>query len=162
MIRRCISADLDVIHTIINAGAQAYKGVIPEDCWHDPYMAPEYLAHEIDSGVDFWGWEESGQLMAVMGLQQVKDVFLIRHAYVLPGHQGKGIGGRLLNFLMQQVSGPLLVGAWADADWAIQFYQRHGFTLVTPSEKAAVLQTYWMISSRQVETSVVLRQEKAA
>jgi GNAT superfamily N-acetyltransferase len=115
------------------------------------------LENEIDAGVTFWGWDEGSGLAAVMGIQYVRDVALIRHAYVRTAHQGRGLGGALLKFLADQVAGTLLVGTWAAADWAIRFYQRHGFELVPPGEKDELLSTYWNISSRQRDTSVVLR-----
>lgn len=156
MIRQCVDSDLDRIEVIINEAALAYKGKIPDDCWHEPYMPRAGLDAEIAAGVAFSGWEEAGALIGVMGLQQVKDAWLIRHAYVSPQHQGRGIGSRLLTVLTGQVAGRLLVGTWADADWAIRLYERHGFRLVTPEEKIRLLTTYWTISPRQVETSVVL------
>lgn len=156
MIRHCTDADLPAIEAVINEGAQAYRGVIPPDRWHEPYMTASALRAEIDSAVDFWGWEESGTLAGVMGIQHVRGVTLIRHAYVRTAHQGRGIGGALLAFLTGQASGPLLVGTWAAAEWAIRFYQRHGFRLVPPAEIDRLLSTYWNIPPRQKETSVVL------
>ncbi|MBN8530589.1 MAG: GNAT family N-acetyltransferase [Alphaproteobacteria bacterium] len=159
MIRRCASADVNRIDAIINEAAQAYCGVIPEDCWHEPYMKRASLEAEIAAGVTFWGWEEAGALTGVMGLQNVRDASLIRHAYVMPSHQGKGIGAELLTSLAGKAEGKLLVGTWADAAWAIRFYQRHGFRLVPGEEKEQLLGAYWSISKRQVETSVVLAKE---
>jgi N-acetylglutamate synthase-like GNAT family acetyltransferase len=156
MIRRCTAADLGAILAIVNEAAQAYRGVIPADCWHEPYMTRSNLTSEIAAGVNFWGWNEDGTLLGVMGLQSVRDVTLIRHAYVLPAHQGQGIGGALLTLLAEQATGPLLVGTWAAADWAIRFYQRYGFHLVSAEEKNRLLSTYWSIPLRQTETSVVL------
>lgn len=156
MIRHCTEADLPAIEAVINEGAQAYRGVIPPDRWHEPYMTSSALRAEIDAGVDFWGWEDAGALAGVMGIQHVLDVTLIRHAYVRTAYQGRGIGGALLAFLTGQAAGSLLVGTWAAAEWAILFYQRHGFRLVPPSEKDRLLTTYWNIPERQKETSVVL------
>lgn len=156
MIRPCVPADFDAIHAIVNDAAQAYKGVIPPDCWHEPYMTVAALRAEIDAGVEFWGWEENGALVGVMGIQRVRDVNLIRHAYVRTEQRSKGIGGTLLRFLIDRDASTLLVGTWAAAEWAIRFYQRHGFRLVTPAEKDRLLDTYWTISERQRETSVVL------
>lgn len=156
MIRPCTRVDFDAIEAIINEAAQAYRGVIPSDRWHEPYMTREELAAEIAAGVDFWGWDDAGALAGVMGLQKVKDATLIRHAYVRTEQQGRGIGGALLQSLVDQTSGKLLVGTWAAAEWAIRFYQRHGFRLVSPEEKNRLLKTYWNIPERQVETSVVL------
>jgi GNAT superfamily N-acetyltransferase len=156
MIRPCAETDFPVIEAIINEAAQAYRGVIPADCWHDPYMPPSELRSEIAAGVDFSGWDESGVLAGVMGIQQVRDVTLIRHAYVRAVQQGRGIGGALLDFLAAQSTRPLLVGTWAAAQWAIRLYERHGFRLVSPEEKDKLLTIYWNISTRQKETSVVL------
>lgn len=156
MIRRCTAAEFDTILTIINQAAQAYRGIIPEDCWHEPYMTKSELATEIAAGVNFWGWNEQTALLAVMGLQNVRDATLIRHAYVVPSHQSHGIGRALLTFLTEQATGPVLVGTWAAADWAIRFYERHGFHLVAAAEKDRLLNAYWNIPLRQQETSVVL------
>ena len=143
---------------IINAGAEAYRGVIPDDCWHEPYMSAKQLESEIAAGVNFWGYEANGALIGVMGVQRVRDVDLIRHAYVLPACQGQGIGGKLLAHLRGLTDRPILIGTWADAQWAIGFYRRHGFDLVSPELKTSLLKTYWTISERQIETSVVLAQ----
>jgi N-acetylglutamate synthase-like GNAT family acetyltransferase len=156
MIRRCDHRDFELIWTIINDGARAYKGIIPEDCWTEPYMSSKELRDEIDEGVVFWGYEESGTLAGVMGLQQVRDVTLIRHAYVRTGSQKRGIGTHLLSHLRDLAKGPVLIGTWADAAWAIHFYERHGFQMVGPEKKNRLLQRYWKISERQNETSVVL------
>jgi GNAT superfamily N-acetyltransferase len=156
MIRPCEAADFAVIEAVINEAAEAYRGVIPADCWHEPYMTRAALTKEIEAGVEFWGWEESGELAGVMGIQQVRDVTLIRHAYVRKSQQGRGIGSGLLDFLIGRATGPLLVGTWAAAVWAIRLYERHGFRLVSPEEKDLLLVTYWSISARQKETSVVL------
>lgn len=156
MIRRCGPADIPAIEAIINDAAQAYRGVIPADRWHEPYMPLEALMKEIDSGVGFRGWEEPGGLAGVMGAQDVKDVTLIRHAYVRPHLQRSGIGGALMESLVSEVTRPLLVGTWAAAHWAIRFYERHGFRLVSAQEKDRLLDTYWTIPARQRETSVVL------
>lgn len=157
MIRPCTDSDVPVIEAIINDAARRYRGAIPDDSWHEPYMPERELLAEISAGVRFWGWQEdSGPLIGVMGIQQVRDATLIRHAYVLPGHQSRGIGGALLSTLISQSSGQLLVGTWAAAKWAIRFYQRHGFHLVSTEEKDRLLSTYWKISRRQRETSVVL------
>lgn len=159
MIRPCIDSDLPSIETIINEAARAYEGVIPADCWHEPYMPRTELLAAIAAGVRFLGWDEAGSLVAVMGIQRVRDATLIRHAYVLPAHQGRGIGGELLTSLIGQSSGQLLVGTWAAAEWAIRFYQRHGFRLPPADEKDRLLQSYWTVPARQRETSVVLRYE---
>ncbi|MCC6778493.1 MAG: GNAT family N-acetyltransferase [Hyphomicrobiales bacterium] len=156
MIRACSSADIPAIDSIINAAAEAYRGVIPRDCWHEPYMPRAHLEAEIANGVVFSGDEQSGRLVGVMGRQRVRDVTLIRHAYVLPSHQRHGIGGALLTEIVAQTTGPLLVGTWAAADWAIRFYQRHGFRLLSSGEKARLLETYWSVPARQQDVSVVL------
>ena len=156
MIRACTAADVPVIDSIINEAAEKYRGVIPTDCWHEPYMSRAELEREIAAGVNFSGWDDAGELIGVMGVQRVKDATLIRHAYVRTVQQGKGIGGMLLQALSAQVDGQLLIGTWADASWAIRFYQGHGFRLVTDQEKNHLLNTYWSISPRQRDTSVVL------
>ena len=160
MIRPCSAMDVPVIFEIINDAAGAYRGVIPADCRAEPYMSEEELRREIDDGVQFWGVEEAGRLVGVMGIQHIRDVSLIRHAYVRTAKRQKGIGGRLLDVLRAQTSRPLLVGTWAAATWAVRFYEKHGFRLVTPDEKDRLLRTYWRISDRQVQTSVVLADEK--
>ena len=161
MIRACTAGDFESINAVINEAADAYRGVIPEDCWHEPYMTESALKSEMEAGVAFWGWEESGALAGLMGIQHVRDVTLIRHAYVRTAYQGRGVGGALLDFLAGRVSGPLLVGTWAAAVWAIRFYERHGFRLVSREEKDRLLDTYWSIPARQKETSVVLVREEA-
>jgi GNAT superfamily N-acetyltransferase len=140
----------------VNAAAESYRGVIPADCWHEPYMPGDELDREIADGVTFWGYEADGELVGVMGFQRVDDVELIRHAYVAPASQRRGVGGALLERLGRPVGRPLLVGTWAAADWAIRFYERHGFELVPRERTAPLLRTYWDISDRQIETSVVL------
>ncbi len=160
-IRICDDADSEAIYAIINDAAQAYRGVIPEDRWHEPYMPREELAREIASGVRFWGYEEDGELLGVMGIQDVQDVTLIRHAYVRSARRGQGIGGKLLDHLRRLATRPILIGTWAAATWAIRFYQRHGFRQVSTEEKNRLLKAYWTIPDRQVETSVVLAEEVA-
>jgi GNAT superfamily N-acetyltransferase len=155
-IRVCTNADVDAMYEVINAAATAYAGVIPADRYRVPYMPAEELHAEIVAGVEFWGWYDGEGLCGVMGSQDVDDVTLIRHAYVKPERQGAGIGGSLLAHLLGLAHQPLLVGTWADAAWAIRFYERHGFRLVTPAEKDRLLRRYWTIPDRQVETSVVL------
>jgi N-acetylglutamate synthase-like GNAT family acetyltransferase len=156
MIRPCIDSDVPNIFAIVNDAAQAYSGVIPADCRHEPYMPLEELKREIATGVKFWGYEAGGQLVGVMGMQPVKDVTLIRHAYVRTEMRNRGIGGKLLAHLLGQITGKILVGTWKAAGWAIKFYQKHGFQLVSEAEKDRLLQTYWHIPRRQIETSVVL------
>ncbi len=156
LIRRCRDDEHAAILTIINAAAQAYCGVIPADLWHDPYMPPQEFDQAIAAGVKFWGVEHDGILVGTMGSQEVRDVDLIRHAYVMPGHQRLGLGAALITHLMQASTRPMLVGTWAAATWAIDFYRRHGFALVSAGRKTALLRQYWDVSERQIETSVVL------
>lgn len=159
MIRRCDDRDHAPILGIINAAALVYRGVIPADRWHEPYMSPAELDAELAAGVVFHAEQADGQLRGVMGIQDLGDVELIRHAYVAPGVQGRGIGGALLEYLMRDRTRPVLVGTWAAAQWAIAFYSGHGFTQVSDDEKTRLLRRYWTVPERQVETSVVLRWE---
>jgi GNAT superfamily N-acetyltransferase len=156
LIRPCRDEERSAILSIVNAAAEAYRGVIPADRWHEPYMPAHELDAEIAAGVAFWGDERDGELVGVMGIQPVRDVHLIRHAYVRPAAQGTGVGRALLDYLAAQVEGPLLVGTWASATWAIRFYERNGFSLVPTARKNELLRDYWEIPERQVETSVVL------
>jgi GNAT superfamily N-acetyltransferase len=155
-IRRCRDGERASVLGVVNAAAAAYRGVIPADRWREPYMGAAELDAEIADGVELWGYEADGELVGVMAIQRLDDVDLIRHAYVLPAWQGRGVGGELLRHLRGLSSRRILVGTWAAADWAIRFYRRHGFELVTPEQKTALLEAYWTIPSRQVETSVVL------
>ena len=160
MIRRCDDRDAEMIWMIINDGAQAYKGVIPADQWAEPYMSREEMQREIDDGVVFWGFEDGGELVGVMGIQKVEDVTLIRHAYVRSGWQKRGIGAQLLGHLSGLTKDPILIGTWADAMWAIRFYEKHGFRMIGFAEKERLLKKYWKISERQTETAVVLADSK--
>jgi N-acetylglutamate synthase-like GNAT family acetyltransferase len=160
MIRPCIDSDFNTIYEIINDAARAYHGVIPDDRWHDPYMSRDELAWEIQDGVVFWGDEREGQLAGVMGIQDKGDVVLIRHAYVRTKLKNRGIGTGLLHHLEKMTDKPVLIGTWADASWAISFYENRGFRLVTENEKNALLEKYWSIPTRQVATSVVLAKSK--
>ena len=155
-VRPCRDDDRTTILAIINAAAEAYRGVIPADRWHVPYMQPDELDREIAAGVAFWGHVADDVLVGVMGIQPVRDVDLIRHAYVRPDSQGHGIGGALLQHLQGLSTRPMLVGTWGAAEWAIRFYRRHGFELVSQARKSVLLKTYWNIPDRQIETSVVL------
>jgi GNAT superfamily N-acetyltransferase len=155
-IRPCRDDERPAILAIVNAAAEAYRDVIPADRWHEPYMPAAELDAEIAAGVAFHGYEEAGALVGVMGIQPVRDVDLIRHAYVMPGRQRGGIGAALLEHLMQAATRRTLVGTWAAAEWAVRFYERNGFALVSPERKAALLREYWTIPERQIETSVVL------
>lgn len=150
----------DILH-VINDAAAAYRGVIPADRWKEPYMSAAELQEEIESGVEFYGWVENGALVAVMGIQPVNDVTLIRHAYVLTNHQRRGIGAKLLKHLLSLAVTPrVLVGTWEAAYWAIRFYEKHGFCLVTKDAKDRLLRKYWKIPERQIETSIVLELKK--
>jgi len=155
-IRPCRDDERGAILAIVNAAAEAYRGVIPGDCWHEPYMPAAELDAEIAAGVVFSGYALDGELAAVMGVQRVRDVELIRHAYVAPVAQRRGIGGALLEHLTAGAERRLLVGTWAAAEWAIAFYERHGFALVAPERTASVLRDYWSIPERQIASSVVL------
>jgi len=155
-IRRCRDDERAAILAIVNAAAEAYRGVIPADRWREPYMPSHELDGEIAAGVVFWGYESDGTLLGIMGIQRVRDVDLIRHAYVSPGSQRRGVGGALLEHLARSANRRMLVGTWAAAEWAIRFYRRHGFEQVSPERTAELLNTYWTIPDRQIETSVVL------
>jgi GNAT superfamily N-acetyltransferase len=155
-IRPCRDDERSAVVAIVNAAAQAYRGLIPADRWHEPYMPLRELDSEIAAGVAFWGYEAGGALVGIMGIQPVRDVDLIRHAYVSPDSQRRGVGSALLEHLERSSRRRIFVGTWAAADWAIGFYRRHGFELVSPERKAALLKTYWTIPDRQIEHSVVL------
>ncbi len=160
MIRLCTENDFDTIYEIINDSATAYKGVIPEDRWHEPYMSREHLRREIESGMMFSCYVKNETPVGVMGIQDVQDVTLFRHAYVRTARRNQGIGGKLLKFLYGRSKRPVLIGTWAAAVWAIRFYEKHGFRLVTVEEKNRLLRKYWLIPERQTETSVVLADPK--
>jgi len=159
-IRRCRDDERPAILAIVNAAAEAYRGVIPADRWREPYMPAHELDDEIAAGVAFWGSEVDGELAGIMGIQPVRDVALIRHAYTAPASQGQGIGGALLEALVTRSTGPILVGTWAAAEWAIRFYRRHGFEQVSDARRTELLREYWTIPERQVATSVVLVLER--
>ena len=160
MIRKIGAGDFDAALAIVNDAAQAYRGVIPADRWHEPYMPRDELEREIEGGVVFWVAEEEGQLLGVMGIQDKGEVALVRHAYVRPTLQRKGVGRALLRHVERLTAKAMLIGTWADASWAIDFYRRNGFTLVSESHKNSLLRKYWSIPARQVETSVVLADER--
>ena len=161
MICRLALNDFDYILNVVNDAAEAYKGVIPRDRWIEPYMSAEELRKEIEDGVEFYGWMENNALVGVMGIQPFGDVALIRHAYVLTNRQRKGIGEKLLNHLLSLArTSTILVGTWEAAQWAVRFYEKHGFRLVPTQEKNKLLRKYWRIPDRQVETSVVLKLKK--
>ena len=157
MIALCGPEDFEDIYAIVNDAASAYRGAIPADRWHDPYMPREELEREIGAGVVFWGFRERGRLVAVMGLQDVQDVALVRHAYTRTALRGSGFGAALLEHLKAQATRPLLVGTWKAATWAVAFYEKRGFVLTTESEKRALLKRYWTVPEGQIEASVVLR-----
>ena len=158
MIHGLLPSDFDAILAVINDAAQAYKGVIPDDRWKEPYMTAEELTAEIEAGIRFFEWVEVYHLLGVAGIQAIKDTTLIRHTYVLTKRQRGGIGSSLLKRLINLARTPeILVGTWADATWAIRFYQKHGFNLVSYEEKDRLLRAYWSIPDRQIETSVVLK-----
>jgi len=156
MIFKCEQSDIKEICEVVNDGATAYKGVIPADRWHEPYMTEEALKNQIDEGIQFWGYKEEQEIMGVMGIQYKGDVTLIRHAYVRTTYRNKGIGSKLLEHLYAISTTPVLIGTWATATWAIGFYQKHGFRLLPEEEKNNLLRKYWTIPPRQIETSVVL------
>jgi len=160
MIRVCIDDDFEAIFQIINDAAEAYRGIIPVDRWHEPYMPREELRAEVSAGVAFLGYEKDGELAGVMGTQDVQDVTLIRHAYVRTAQRGQGIGGELLGRIMDQATKPILIGTWADAVWAVRFYENHGFKVVSTQEKETLLRKYWNVPDRQIETSVVLADQR--
>lgn len=156
MIRKCTDDDLPALYAIINDAAQAYKGVIPEDRWHEPYMPMQELNQELRDGIQFWGYGSEGELIGVMGIQDKGDVDLIRHAYVKTGRRRQGIGARLLRHLEQTTSKPILIGTWVAATWAIRFYEKNGYRLLSRTDTERLLRKYWNIPDRQVTTSVVL------
>jgi GNAT superfamily N-acetyltransferase len=155
-IRSCREEERAAILAIVNAAAEAYRGVIPQDCWHEPYMPAQELESEIAAGVGFWVYEDDDAPVGVMGIQPVRDVDLIRHAYVLPAHQRHGVGFALLRHLRRRSARRMLIGTWAAAEWAIRFYRGHGFELVPTERKTALLKQYWTVPDRQIEASVVL------
>ena len=155
-IRRCRDDERGAIFEIVNAAAEVYRGVIPADRWHEPYMPMEELDAEIADGVEFWGYEDDGRLLGIMGIQDRGEVELIRHAYVVPESQGRGIGGALMAHLLERAERRIFVDTWSAAEWAIRFYEKHGFEVLAPERTAELLRTYWRIPERQVETSVVL------
>ena len=155
-LRKCREEETPIVLAIINTAAEVYRGAIPVDCWHEPYMSAAELDAEMRAGVEFWGYENAGMLVGVMGTQPVRDVDLIRHAYVRPSWQGRGVGAALIGHLRGLSARRMLVGTWAAATWAIRFYERHGFQLLDAQAIRRLLATYWCISERQIETSVVL------
>ena len=155
-IRRCGAADLPALFAIVNDAAQAYKGVIPADCWHEPYMPLEELKQQIGDGIVFWGYESGGELVGVMGIQDRGEVSLIRHAYLKSAQRRGGVGEKLLRHLEGMTTKPILIGTWSAAAWAIRFYEKNGYRLLSRPDTDRLLRKYWSISERQIETSVVL------
>ncbi len=162
MIRECRPEDFETMLRIINQGAAAYRAFIPPAEWQDPYMAADELGGEIAAGVRFIGYAERGELIGIMGLQDVHDVALIRHAYVLPGRQRRGVGSALHRELRSQTERPLLVGTWAGSSWAIRFYERHGYRVVPEAQREALLRRYWSVPDSQIAASIVLADERWA
>lgn len=160
MIRRCSTSDAAVITAVINDAAEAYRGKIAPDCFHDPYMSLAELEQELARGVEFWGFYQDDELVGVMGLQDRGPVSLIRHAYVRTRTRGKGVGTQLLKHLEQLTDKAILIGTWLDATWAVSFYEKHGYRQLTRDETDHLLHTYWSLPERQVETSVVLANAK--
>jgi N-acetylglutamate synthase-like GNAT family acetyltransferase len=155
-IRSSVAGDFEQILAIINDGAEAYRGVIPADRWHDPYMPSDELAHAMQDGIEFWVAEQDGRMLGVMGIQDKSDVALVRHAYVATTLQRGGVGTQLLRHVQSVSEKAILIGTWATASWAIRFYERNGFTLVSEHQTPDLLRKYWSIPERQIETSVVL------
>jgi GNAT superfamily N-acetyltransferase len=151
--------EIDTVHAVINDAAQAYRGFIPPDCWQDPYMPMEELRQEIAAGIEFWCFEEGERVTGVMGIQELEDVTLIRHAYVLSDQRRRGVGTTLLAELRLRAVGPILMGTWRDAFWAIDFYEKNGFRRLSDEDSTRLLRRYWNISERQIETSIVLAEE---
>jgi N-acetylglutamate synthase-like GNAT family acetyltransferase len=160
LIRKSVDEDFPAMLAIINDASHAYRGVIPPDRWHEPYMPKEDLAKEIASGVVFWVAEQEGHVSAVMGIQDKGAVALVRHAYVATTAQRGGVGTTLLRYVQGLTEKPILIGTWSAASWAVDFYRRNGFTVLPAAEKERLLRTYWSIPERQIETSVVLADER--
>lgn len=160
MIRRCDEKDFDTILDVINDSAQCYRGVIDPDCWNDPYMSADYLRHEIDNGVRFWSFERDEVIIGVMGVQDVMDVTLVRHVYVKSASRNSGAGSALLERIREMTDKPILMGAYKAAVWALDFYEKHGFKLIDGEEKNRLLKKYWSLPDTQIETSVVMAEEK--
>ena len=160
MIREYKKSDSSKILYVINDAAIRYKGIIPDNCWHEPYMSEQKLVNEFNAGVCMYGYHHNNKLIGVIGIQEVKDVILIRHAYTLTSYQGKGTGSELLKYLLKKnQNSRLLVGTWRDATWAIRFYEKFGFILHTKDQSTLLLKKYWKISSNQIKNSVVLERQ---
>ncbi len=160
MIRKCRSSDFERIYEIINDAAEAYKGAIPSECWKEPYMSRDELKAELDEGIKMWGYEENGILVGVMGIQHRDNVTLIRHAYVSSARQNQGIGGKLLSYLRGLTAEPILIATWSKAAWAIRFYEKHGFRVVSREKGDRMQRKYWSSPEIKIKASVVLADEK--
>ena len=160
MIKRCLDVELESILTVINDAAQAYYGVIPQDAWQKPYMAKDELKNEIRAGVQFWGYYVKEWLVGVMGIQDKQDVTLIRHAYVCTSERRNGVGTKLLEYLEECSNKPILIGTWSDATWAIEFYKKNGYRLISGDERGMLLEKYWTVSKEQASVSIVLANAK--
>ena len=160
MIRKCNASDFERIYEIINDAAHAYKGVIPEEYWKEPYMSRDELMRELDEGIEMWGYEQNAKLIGVMGIQHRQGVTLIRHAYVCTTRQNQGIGGKLLSYLIELTEEPILIATWSNAIWALRFYEKHGFRLVSREEGNRLQRKYWASPEIKVNASVVLANEK--
>ena len=157
MVKEYTKKDISKILHVINDASLRYKGIIPDNCWHEPYMSENELSAEFNNGVHMYGFQHDSKLIGVIGIQKVKDVILIRHAYTLSSYQGKGIGSVLLEYLLKKnQSSRLLVGTWRKATWAIRFYEKFGFILHAKDQSTLLLKKYWKISSNQIKNSVVL------
>ena len=160
MIRKCTASDFESIYGIINDATQAYKGVIPAEYWKEPYMSKDELKHELDEGIEMWGYEENGELVGVMGIQHIQNVTLIRHAYVCTAKQNQGIGGKLLSHLRELTAEPILIATWSNGIWAVRFYEKHDFRLVSKEEGDRLQRKYWSSPEIKIKASVVLADEK--
>ena len=157
MIREYIKSDSSKILYVINDAAVRYKGIIPDNCWHEPYMSEQELVDEFTDGVRMFGYNRNNKLIGVIGIQEIKDVILIRHAYTLTSYQGKGIGSALLKYLLKRnQNSRLLVGTWRKARWAIRFYEKFDFILHAKKQATQLLKKYWKIPLKQIKNSVVL------
>ncbi len=157
MISEYTKSDNSKILYVINNAAARYKGIIPDNCWHEPYMSKQELVDELADGVHMFGYHLNNKLIGVIGIQKIKDVVLIRHAYTLTSYQGKGIGSALLEYLLKKnKNSRLLVGTWRNAAWAVRFYEKFDFILHTKDRSTLLLKRYWKIPSKQIKNSVVL------
>ena len=157
MIRKYTKIDSSKILHIINDAAKKYKGIIPDDCWHEPYMSEQELIDEFNDEVRMYGYHDNNKLVGVIGIQEVQDIILIRHAYTLTSYQNKGTGSAMLEYLLKKSQNSrLLVGTWKNATWAIRFYEKFGFILHAKEQSTLLLQKYWQITPKQMKNSIVL------